>query len=934
MHIVCAIGENLARETCVASVDSGTPVSIEITKQGNGQTYAETLAYLEALKPDEVLLNEGRKNSPLGRKIQQFYANEVEDDTIPRAHAASDQEPRCSTVVKFVPRSFFDQTKGAEMLRKLSRTDTYDATILEEYILLASSHAVLHYTQLTLGVHFSRRTLAITVNSGGGNRMAIDRSTLLHLELLTNAKTGKTKNSLVSNIDLTKTSVGTRLLRTSLIAPPCRSDTINARLDLVDTFLSGEDFFYSVLEQLKALPAMDSMLANIALVPAIRPIQGEPTAKLVITTRAASKGISALVCVKSTLAAIPAIATVLKEHLAEIEPPDTGNDAATNFTGRSSLLIGLGGGPCSEFQPHRHCLLKAIVQALCQPQLQEVEQYVCDVFTASTTFSRNPNAMRHQECFALKSKEDGMMEILRMTFLANVDDIYKKADEYAEVHGCHITVKYSTTRGYFLSVPGEMAAALPEVFIQPNKSGSKIYCTTEEVQSLNARAKENVQDLLLMTYERIQEVLDFARSKYDALAALSDAIALLDICHSFADKVSLSKAPWTRPKIVDFATSEVGMVIRNGRHGIEVADAFSNSSGGPSEIIPNDTFVATDKPFTVLSGINGSGKSTYLKQVAIIVLLAHCGSYVPAEEAQIPLRTRLCARMGTSDDQGCSQRICVLENNISSFMLEMKETAFICSNADDKSLVLLDELGRATSNEDGISLAWAVSEYLLSRGSMTFFVSHYPQICQLSEIYSQVQNQHLVGATADHGEGDDEIIYTHKLAPGPCSMSSNYGVEMATSCGWPEEVVDEAREIESSLKGYTNTLSVETEAPSGRPTSINDPTSIYILRDVSKQIERVLHDETSIESLRATLQSLKCQVVDNDDFDVSAVTSILGLNSASLLDNTRTGTSGSNDLNVCGSDIGTVGGDAYDMLPLPQQYVDGQGEDSTSSGME
>ena len=263
--------------------------------------------------------------------------------------------------------------------------------------------------------------------------------------------------------------------------------------------------------------------------------------------------------------------------------------------------------------------------------------------------------------------------------MSNVDDIYKKADEYAEMHGIsHVAVKYSTARGYYLSLPLEMASNLPNDFIQPSKSGRFIFCTTEEVQSLNTRSQENIQDLLLLTHERIQEILDVARSKYDALARLSDAIALLDLCHSFADKVTLSKLPWTRPSLTDGGTAAsvyteneesagtggnannnnnsaaaasaalpeetYAIAICNGRYGIEIGDVPSES--GPGEWISNDTYASLSKNLTIISGINGSGKSTYLKQIAIIVLLAHCGSYVPAEEALIPVsEPRMCLRV-------------------------------------------------------------------------------------------------------------------------------------------------------------------------------------------------------------------------------------------------------------------------------------------------
>lgn len=218
-----------------------------------------------------------------------------------------------------------------------------------------------------------------------------------------------------------------------------------------------------------------------------------------------------------------------------------------------------------------------------------------------------------------------------------------------------------------------------------------------------------------MTHERIQDVLRVARENYDSIASLADAIALLDMCHCFADNVASSRLPCCRPVLSDQSSNHgdatVGgggaIAIRNGRYAIDVSSTGGSANGG--DFIPNDTYSSALQNFTVITGINGSGKSTYLKQIALIVILAHCGSYVPADEAFLPVRDQICTRIGTSDDQ---------EHNISTFLLEMKETAFICNSTTDRSLFLLDELGRATSNEDGVALAWAVSEYLLTKRAM------------------------------------------------------------------------------------------------------------------------------------------------------------------------------------------------------------------------
>lgn len=555
VHIVCAISENLARETCVASMDAGSPVSIFVTKQGNGQTYAETIAYLEMLKPDEILLNDGRRHSQLARKVMEMYnvsptsiENPINENQQQRQKKHNNIDPSDSrygeldgsTVVKFISRACFDQTKGAELLMKIAREDTYDPTMVEEYILLSSTHAVLQYVQQCLGATFLKNSVHLSINSGGNNRMTIDRATMLQLELLVNAKTGKVKDSLIGTIDCTKTTVGSRLLRSNLMSPPARVDTINTRLELVDLFLSNAEFFYAVLDHLTQLPDVDKMLSNIMLVPRKGQRIGSNVDGNFVNERTASKGISALVYIKSTLQALPSFAAILKNHLQTIKNSQrndgTVREDLTVVTDRSSILVGLGGG-VNHVNLYRHHLLNAIIFAMTQPALATVLQSISETFTETTTFTRNNNAMRHQECFALKCEEDGMMSVLRKAFLANVDDIYKKADEYAEIHGLSVSVRYSSSRGYYLAVPADIGSDLPIVFLQPAKSGRFINCTTEEINSLNTRAQDNVHDLLLMTHDRIQEVMSVAREHYDAIATLCDSVALLDMCHSFADNV-------------------------------------------------------------------------------------------------------------------------------------------------------------------------------------------------------------------------------------------------------------------------------------------------------------------------------------------------------------------------------------------------------------
>lgn len=466
VHVVTSISENLARETCLATMDAGSPVSIQVHKMGNGLMYSETIAFLEMMQPDEILLNEGRKNSQLCQKVLQLFGNgspSATDDDADHSIKTRDLTGACrtNTVVKFVPRSYFDQNRGAELLRHVAREGAYDATVLEEYILLSSSYALLQYMQICLGADFAKSSLDLCMNWGGSYKMAMDRGTISHLELLSNAKTGKSKNSLIGTIDCTKTTVGSRLLRMNLMAPPTREDTILARLDLVDTFLEDEQFFYEVMDQLCALPDLEKMLAPIALVPKKRIGSG---LKRQVTARMASAGISSLVCIKSALSVVPNFARVLEIQLNSLMAKDDSRTKDTctidasksssscsddsshgSISGSSStsdksiddndkdgpsrsfglegnvdtplstLHIGLGSGPISPIRngasspDTRHQLLRAISSAMKNPHLQEILDAVVDIFTESTTYSKNSHAMRHQECFALKPNTDGMM---------------------------------------------------------------------------------------------------------------------------------------------------------------------------------------------------------------------------------------------------------------------------------------------------------------------------------------------------------------------------------------------------------------------------------------------------------------------------------------------------------------------------------------------
>lgn len=220
----------------------------------------------------------------------------------------------------------------------------------------------------------------------------------------------------------------------------------------------------------------------------------------------------------------------------------------------------------------------------------------------------------------------------------------------------------------------------------------------------------------------------------------------------------------------------------------------------------------------------------------------------------------MCCRIGSTDDQ---------EHNLSTFLLEMKETAFICNNATDRSLVLIDELGRATSNEDGVAIAWSVSEYLLKQRAMTFFVTHYPQLTSLATIYPIVQNIHLQ-ASVSISRDVAEISYTHKAVAGPCSVSTDYGIKLAVECGWPIEVVRTAGQIQDVVIS----LLPEEDLCHSRPLQqLSDTrTKAYsILGRLCLELQELISDGkvSSIEAIRSNLIKIQDQYTQPIDSDIA-----------------------------------------------------------------
>ncbi|WP_412098109.1 DNA mismatch repair protein MutS [Halomonas denitrificans] len=327
-----------------------------------------------------------------------------------------------------------------------------------------------------------------------------------------------------------------------------------------------------------------------------------------------------------------------------------------------------------------------------------------------------------------------------------------------------LKVGYNRVHGYFIEIPRAQAKEAPADYIrrQTLKNAERFIIPELkefEDKALSAKSRALAREKLL--YEGL---IDSLNAELARLQATARALSSLDVLCALAERARA--LDFVRPTLADVA----GFDIRGGRH--PVVEQVSDTP-----FVPNDLLMDDDRRMLVITGPNMGGKSTYMRQAALITLLAHCGSFVPADSATIGPVDRIFTRIGSSDD---------LAGGRSTFMVEMTETANILHNATDHSLVLMDEIGRGTSTFDGLSLAWASAEHLTRTRAFTLFATHYFEMTALAGDSAAVANVHLTAA--EHNEG---IVFMHRVEEGPASQS--YGLQVAQLAGVPQSVIAEAR---------------------------------------------------------------------------------------------------------------------------------------------
>jgi DNA mismatch repair protein MutS len=337
-----------------------------------------------------------------------------------------------------------------------------------------------------------------------------------------------------------------------------------------------------------------------------------------------------------------------------------------------------------------------------------------------------------------------------------------------------LKVGYNRIFGYYIEVSKSNLDMVPEDYIRKQTLVGCERFVTPELKDYESRVLGSEERLKGLEYEVFQQVLGSAREEADLLLKTAGALAMIDFLTSLA--VVAKRYNYCRPSIV-----EDGIVdISDGRH--PVLERISSEE----RYIPNSTFIdVQDGMLHVITGPNMAGKSTYMRQVALIVLLSHMGSFVPASAARLGITDRIFTRIGASD---------FLSKGQSTFMVEMIEASNIMNNATSKSLIILDEVGRGTSTFDGISIAWAIAEHIISKiKARTLFATHYNELTELALTLDGVKNYNV-----SVREWGDEIIFLRKIEEGPADKS--YGIQVARLAGIPESIINRAKEVLHNLE--------------------------------------------------------------------------------------------------------------------------------------
>ncbi len=552
--------------------------------------------------------------------------------------------------------------------------------------------------------------------------MSLDPETIRNLELLyTISDFDGDETTVLNRLDNCVTMMGKRRLRTILLNPLVNEKRLKQRLDTVDFFFQNRILAEDLRSNLKKISDFERIIGRVGV------------------SSANPKDLRAL-------------SVSLSESLAIFQKLSEQEDLSEYLLSVISLPAVRHGNQFSDKAETKKSIIKVI-----------------DIINKAIL--ENPAAVVNEGGIILDGYNAEVDELRNLQKNAKSILLKIQQDEIASTGISSLKISYNRVFGYYIEVTRTHIHKVPDHYIRKQTLANAERFITQELKELEDKILSSEEKLITLEFELFKQIRDQVAVFSKDILSLADLIANLDVLVNFG--INARNHRYVKPEL----TSENILEIENGRH--IVVESITK------EFIPNSVKFNTNKYIHILTGPNMSGKSTYIRQVALLVLLAQIGSFVPATKMKWNIVDRIFTRVGASDN---------LAKGESTFMVEMSETANILNNATEQSLVILDEVGRGTSTYDGVAIAWSIIEFIAKKiKSKTLFATHYHELTSLDANYKQIDNYNVKVI-----EKGGDIIFQHKIIPG--SADKSYGVHVAKIAGVPGEVVDRANEILSSFE--------------------------------------------------------------------------------------------------------------------------------------
>ncbi|HEU5122848.1 MAG TPA: DNA mismatch repair protein MutS [Verrucomicrobiae bacterium] len=637
---------------------------------------------------------------------------------------------------------------------------------------IGAAGGILHY----LTQHLRRDVAQLTRLSfyQRNDFLALDYTTLRHLEILEPLHHDAPRNAcLYGALNRTVTPMGARRLRDWLSQPLASVDAIQRRQGAVQSLIEDSISLNGFRARLAEVRDLERTVGRLS--------SGSGNARDLVALR---KALEQLPAVKQTLASAIQTSGISSDHAAELPEFAEADPEHSAAVGSNGLL---------------HDLLSQITE---MPDLVEL--------ISRAIVEEAPLAVK--EGGMIRDGFDAALDELRNAQRGGKDWIAKlQADEIERTGITSLKVRFNSVFGYYIEVTRSNLDKVPPHYIRKQTIANGERFITPELKDMEGKILGAEERSVKLEYELFQRVREAVLAQMPRIQQSAAALAQLDVLGSFAETARLYG--YCRPEIDD----EGILQIVDGRHPVLEQNLVEE------RFVPNDTGLAslfterglqsarTERgaegtarieirapQIALITGPNMAGKSTYIRQVALLTLLAHTGSFIPAKSARVDLVDRIFTRIGASDDLARGQ---------STFMVEMSETANILNNATPRSLIVLDEIGRGTSTFDGLSLAWSIVEHLHNQvGAKTLFATHYHELTELAARLPRIKNFNVAVR-----EWHDSIVFLRKIVEGGTDKS--YGIQVARLAGVPKPVLDRAKEILRNLEESELTPEGNVRAP-------------------------------------------------------------------------------------------------------------------------